>query len=1127
LRRLVSSIAVLAALAIVAPTFASLQPIKRDFGEVTLPRLRAGTIKVPAGHAEGRVRVIVRLKQPPLAAVFARDKSAAQHRLNVSSGSSRAYLAKLRRVQNAAAAELRRAIPAARLQERFRVLVNGLTVSIPNRDLPRLVSLPFVDRVYPSLTYTVNTNESPQIIQADALHARTGAMGDGVKIGVVDTGIDQTNPFLNATGMQFPPGFPKGGKRWTTPKVIVMRAFPGPNSGREGRIGGDPAFPHGTHVSGIAAGRTGTTAPPGADHPQVNDLSGVAPKAWLGAYRVFTVPTPLGQSANTPEIVAAFEAAVRDGMDVINFSGGGPESDPANDAMMETVANVVNAGVVPVISAGNDRDDFGLGSDGSPGTAPDAITVAAVTNNHVFTPTLTVVSPNLPGVPQQIPFQRAIAPNIPNSWSFNPQQLVDIGTIVGRDGTPVDRHLCGRPDDPNGAYNPLPGGSLAGSIALVSRGFCAFVTKAARAKEAGAIGLVMVNNRAGTPSGIPVEMAVPSGMISDLDGQRIRAILAGSQGRGEINLDTQIRQIQTERGGVVTFFSSGGPTAFDHRLKPDVAAPGGDILSSVTKSLDPSQFAVFDGTSMSAPHVTGAVALLVQLHPNWTPQQIKSALMTTAGPAWGDTAKTHEAPVTLEGAGLVNVDKAADPLVFTTPGSLSFEDLNANHGEQKSQLVVVSDAGGGAGTWQVELAPQSATAGATIQVPNSIDIAPGGNAAVPVIVKADAGSTAGSNYGFVLLRKGAETRRIPYLFLVTRPAFEGVGARKLEVWQEGTTRRGPSRANVYQFPQWPYGPPPGYDEQPPMNEAGGEKLYTTLVKTPIVNLGVAVIQRDPADSLIHPFFLGSPDQNDVQGYAGTPVNVNGYLFDFHADLGVAGAALPRQQRFWVAVDSGAEQFSQKQHPGRYLLKMWKNDVKPPELRPITTRVSTGRPLIAARVLDSQSGIDPLSLVIAYNRVLVGAAAYDPIAGLALFPLPAQAPRIKVGKTDAAMEASDNQETKNVASIGNNVLPNTTFRTFTIHAVNGPAVSWLVPVAGSCVKGAVRLGVTATSTAPVRSVSFFDGDSLIKRVTRGPASLYVADWRTAGKPMGRHMLRATAVDGKGRRFTAARALRVCR
>jgi len=1128
LRRLVPAIALVAALTSVSPAAASLQPIHRNVGEVTLPRLRAGTIKVPTGHADGRVRVIVRLRQPPLAAVFGRSaKSASSHRLDVSSRSSREYVARLQRLQNAAAAQLRRAIPSARLSRRFQILLDGITVSIRTRDLPRLVRLPFVNKVYPSLTYTLNTNESPSIIQADALHRRTGALGDGVKIAVVDTGIDQTNPFLNADGMSFPPGFPKGGKKWTTPKVIVVRAFPGPGSGREGRIGGDPAFPHGTHVSGIAAGRAGTDAPPSADHPAVNDLSGVAPRAYLGAYRVFTIPTPLGDSANTPEIVAAFEAAVRDGMDVINFSGGGPAFDPANDAMIEAVANVSAAGVVPVISAGNDRDDFGLGSDGSPGTAPDAITVAAVTNNHVFTPSLTLESPSLPGVPQEIPIQRAIAPSMPNGWAFNAQQLTDIGTIVGRGGTGVDRHLCGQPDDPNGPYNPLPAGSLTGSIALVSRGYCSFVSKAERLKEAGGIGMVLVNNRAGTPSGIPVETAVPSGMISDLDGQRLRNALAGSLGRGQIRIDTAIRQIQTERGGVVTFFSSAGPTAFGHQLKPDVAAPGGDILSSVTRALDPSQFSVFDGTSMSAPHVTGAVALLVELHPGWTPQQIKSALMTTAGPAWADTAKTQEAPVTLEGAGLINVDKAADPLVFTDPGSVSLGDMDVNHGQaQKSQLVVVSDAGGGAGTWQVELAPQAATAGVSVEVPGSIDLAPGGDAAVPLIATASAGATAGDNYGFVVLRRGTETRRIPYLFLVTRPAFEGASAKKLQVWQVGTTRYGVSRANVYAYPQWPFGPPAGYTEQAPMNEGGAEKVYTTLVKTPLANLGVAVIERS-SNSLIDPFFLGSPDQNDVQGYAGTPVNVNGYMFDYHFDLGVAGAAFPRQKRFWVAVDSGSDSFTGEQLPGRYLLKMWKNDVTPPAVQLLTTRVTAGRPLLAARVLDSQSGVDPFSLVIGYAHVVVGAAAYDPASGLVLFPLPALAPRVKPGVTRAVIEAADNQETKNVATAGKNPLPNTTFRLVRITGVSGPAVTWLVPDAGVCVRGLVRLGVAATSTVPIASVRFFDGKTLIKTVAKGSAGLYVTDWRTAKVETGRHTLRATALDRKGRSFSAARSLRVCR
>ena len=107
-------------------------------------------------------------------------------------------------------------------------------------------------------------------------------------------------------------------------------------------------------------------------------------------------------------------------------------------------------------------------------------------------------------------------------------------------------------------------------------------------------------------------------------------------------------------------------------------------------------FAVFDGTSMAAPHVTGAAALLVQLHPGWSTQQVKSALMSTAAPAWADTARLHEAPVTLGGAGLVDLPSAAQPVLFTQPSSLSYADLDVNHGsDSKALLVRVTDAGGG------------------------------------------------------------------------------------------------------------------------------------------------------------------------------------------------------------------------------------------------------------------------------------------------------------------------------------------------------------------------------------------------------------------------------------------------
>ncbi len=214
-------------------------------------------------------------------------------------------------------------------------------------------------------------------------------------------------------------------------------------------------------------------------------LSGIAPRAWLGNYRVFNAPTLTGGlDAFTPQIVQAFESAVNDGMDVINFSGGGPEANPASDALIEATDNVAAAGVVPVIAAGNDRDEFGLGSIGSPSNAPDAISVAAVSNLHVFGPELTVTAAGAPASLQHVPFSFNV--EVPPSWQAE-QTLVDIGTITGTNLQPVDRHLCAPPGfDPNDeTRSTLAPGSITNRIALVSRGGCTFDSKAERVRAGG------------------------------------------------------------------------------------------------------------------------------------------------------------------------------------------------------------------------------------------------------------------------------------------------------------------------------------------------------------------------------------------------------------------------------------------------------------------------------------------------------------------------------------------------------------------------------------------------------------------------------------------------------------------
>ena len=1126
-RRLVGLLAPGVALLVAASAAAAYQPIQRRGGEFDVPRVRAGTITVPDAHTRGRTTVIVTLAQPPLAA-WSRSFTArsATRRLDTTSRTSRAYVAQLRAAQRRAEATLKRAIPSARVMRNYTLLLNGMAVELPAKQLGRAVKLGFARTVYPSLRYTLALNRSPGLIRAGELAAAGGGGGEGMKIAVVDDGVDQNNRFFSPAGYSYPAGFPKGGARWTTPKVIVARTFVGTGADERSRLAVDPrASFHGTHVAGIAAGNAGTTAPAGRDHPETAGLTGVAPRAYIGNYRVFNVPTGAGHVGNTPEIVAAFESAVADGMDVINFSGGGPQTDPLSDALVEAVRNVAAAGVVPVISAGNDRDEYGLGSAGSPGTAPDAISVAALSNAHVFAPALRVLDPAAPGALTRVPFVGAGGSRAPTTWSLGGQALVDVGSILGSDGAPVPRNLCGPPGNLNGGRSPLPAGSLTGAIALVSRGHCTFALKTERVKAAGAIGVVFADNRAGEANGIPVQLELPAGMVADLDGAQLRTFMAGTGGRTVVMIGREPERLETGRSGIATSFTSGGLTAFGHQLKPDVGAPGGQILSA-TLAIAGGPFAVFDGTSMAAPHVAGAAALLLQRHPGWSAHQVKSALVSTAGAAWADTARTVEAPVLLAGGGMADVVAANEPRLFTDPVSLSYGDLNVSGGDvSSSQLLGLFDAGGGAGTWSVEVVAQGQPAGVRVEVSGTATIPPGGDLRLPVTVRAAADSGTGEAYGFLLLRRGDVVRKVPYALLVTRPGLANVPVRRLQFIQTGDTRVGVSHASAYRYPAAAFGPAASYTG-PPVVEDGAEQLYSLRIDEPVANLGAAVISASPG-SLIHPWVLGSRDENDVQGYAGTPVNVNNLTIDYPLDIGAAGTVFPRAKTYYVAVDSGRDPFTGRSLAGSYVLRAWVNDLEPPALGLVTGRVAAGRPTIALRVLDGGAGVDPYSLVIGYGNSLVGAAAYDAVSGIALFPLPAQAPVLRAGRRTISASAADFQEAKNVDSVGDQLLPNTAFARGPVRVVDGPAVTWLAPEVRECLPQRAPLAVLASSTAAVRSVRFLDGRRTIATVRRGPGGLFTTTWRNGAAAKGRHTLRAVVTDARGRQARAERAVRICR
>lgn len=1136
MRRLALLVPLAAAVALSGTATGALGPTPQEVVERAGQKVLHGEpARLARGSQPPRIRVIVTLAEPPLAAAFSARSIGPlgpNRRLNLATPFARSYLAGLRAAQARAMAEVREAIPEAVVTRRYRVLLNGFAVSVPYAELPRLLELDVVERVYPSRRYTLSLNRGPAVIGAPQFRGLSGATGAGVKVAVVDDGVDHEHPFLRPDGLSYPPGYPKGPSGSTTPKVIVARGFAGPGA-NSAPLDRDKSF-HGTHVAGIIAG-VKTDVPAGRPgvcveaqggcHPAVAGLEGVAPRAHIGNYRVFNVPLPLGGCcvANTPEIVAAFEAAVRDGMDVINFSGGGPQADPRTDGLMPAIANVVRAGVVPVISAGNDRDFFGLGTAGSPATSPDAISVGSVVNSHVFGPSFTVAAPA--GLPRI-----AFAPSeaVPPAWINADQRLVDVGSIGG-----ASRLLCG--DGP-----ALPAGSLRGAIALVSRGGCPYDEKARRAREAGAIGMVIAENRAGDPT-FALFRSLPGGVISEGDGARLRAATAGSGGVATVRFTRQTLEVPTSWTGVPSSFSAAGLTPFGHALKPDVMAPGSQILSSVLPEFAGDEYAVLDGTSFSAPHVAGAAALLLQRHPTWTPTQVKSALMSTAGPAYDDSQQTREAPVLVQGAGLVRVAAADRPLIFTDPQSLSFGYLSALGGATSKAIpVTVSDAGDGAGTWIAEVRPQVASTGASVEAA-PVTIGPGGSAIVQVVARATAGAAAGDNYGFLVLRRGGDVRRIPYAFSVTRSGLVGATTTPLRATQRGDTRSGDDRARAYRWPTSPFAVLGVFGVDPSVSDDGREQVYHLDLPRQAVNAGVVVTRPAPrlnasltslfsSNAPIHPWFLGALDENTVLGYAGIPVNVNSQMPDFLYSIGASGGVFLPAGRYFVSVDSGRDPFTGRSLAGPYTLRSWVNDVRPPRVELLTRTVSSGRPTIAARVTDAKSGVDPLSLQLFFGRELgssVRATTYDAASGIATFSIPREARPLEPGGQFMRIVASDWQEAKNIDTESESPMPNTRFLGIRVEAVDRPAVTWLVPRAGACVAARQRLQVVATSSAVLSSVGFFDGSRQIGRVRRNVAGVYELTWRTGAARKGPHVLRAVASDIRGRESEASLPVRVCR
>jgi len=454
------------------------------------------------------------------------------------------------------------------------------------------------------------------------------------------------------------------------------------------------------------------------------------------------------------------------------------------------------------------------------------------------------------------------------------------------------------------------------------------------------------------------------------------------------------------KAGVIAAFSSGGPTPVSLALKPDVTAPGVSILSSVPAH--DGSWSLFDGTSMASPHVAGAAALLLQRHPGWTVAQVKSALVSTGGPVTG--ASGHEVAPTREGGGMIWLPRADNPMVFAAPASFSLG-LLRRRGDLSTYFLGsnLTDAGGGAGAWHVSIRQLASVRGATPTAPSTVTVP--GNLTFGVDVTRSA--RAGDASGFVVLTRGAATRRFPYWFRVSVPRLGTEGRtilRRPGVYR-GNTRRRPARVSAYRYPSAPG--PLGVTQR----LLGPEQVFRFTIRGRVANAGAVVVSQG-AGSHVSPRLVRAGNEDRLAGYTGLPLRLNPYQQGYFTIIPAVGVFRPAAGAYDVVFDTKSRRAA-----GRFTFRFWVNDTKPPTARLLTRSVVRGK-LVLARVGDRGSGVDPatmLAQVDGRGRRLIWDKAHS------LVGIPTTG--LRAGGHKLSFTVSDYQEAKNNENAGA-ALPNT-------------------------------------------------------------------------------------------------------
>ncbi|THG88281.1 peptidase S8 [Alkalihalobacillus alcalophilus ATCC 27647 = CGMCC 1.3604] len=593
--------------------------------------------------------------------------------------------------------QIKAEVPEATIRKIFTRLYNGFTMELPKRELTKLEKMEDIERIDRLAYFEANIESSVPFIGAGPtkdLMSRNGTQltGKGVKVAVIDTGIDYRHPDLQ---VNYQGGYDVVDDDEDPMETIASQGIP---------------TLHGTHVAGIIAAN-GT-------------LKGVAPEAELYVYRALG---PGGQGT-TEQVIEAIEKAVDDGVDIINLSLGNTVNGPDWPTSI-ALDKAVEAGVVAVTSNGNSGPK--MWTVGSPGTSSKAISVGA-SAPPIQTPYVTIFGEDKELT--LLPMGGTLPWNLKRDFS-----VIDAGYGTKEEFDEIEAK---------------------GKIAIIKRGLVPFNEKVIAAYNAGAEAVIIYNNLSGSFVGaIEGGVKLPAVSISKEDGEWLLQKMKKNK------KDLNIRTIYRKEQDFIAPFSSRGPVTHSWEVKPDLVAPGVSINSTIPKG-----YLSLNGTSMSSPHVAGAAALILEAHPDWTPEQVKAALMNTSKKLYNnenDPYFPHE-----QGAGRIQVDKAVSAKTLVYPGAMTFgkwskDDLR----ETRTISFTIDNQDDVTRTYHV-VPPFDVPDGVQWKVPYAVTIAAGEKKEIELAVDLMPSVLAeGLHHGDIFIEGGKEKVAVPFVFFIEEPDY--------------------------------------------------------------------------------------------------------------------------------------------------------------------------------------------------------------------------------------------------------------------------------------------------------------------------------------------------------------------